>query len=385
MLDGALCGVVHLPVKDSLAPDELSMDRLVFSGYYGFDNAGDEAILEATIEGLKRHLPHAQLVVLSADPTVTTKRYGVEAVDRGSLRAVWREVRRATLLVSGGGSLIQDVTSRASPFYYLGVLQLARWARTPYVVYNQGIGPLRGNCAAAWTARLFRGAALVTVRDGQSADWLKERGARAAEVLPDCALALPQPDPDRAEQALAAEGLSSDGRRLGFVLRPWAGVEELIARLGAVARRAYRELGLGSVIFPFQPGADRPLAERLAEAIGASARVVAGSYRPSELAALTGACDVVVSMRLHGLVFAVSHARPVVGLTYDPKIEVFLEAIAAGPGCPLTASEEELWQALEAARNRGCTQDLAGLAAKLRKQAERNFEVLAGLAGQGGC
>ncbi len=45
--------------------------NIVLSGYYGFHNVGDEAILYAIIQALRAHDPHVQVTVLSNDPEFT--------------------------------------------------------------------------------------------------------------------------------------------------------------------------------------------------------------------------------------------------------------------------------------------------------------------------
>lgn len=79
--------------------------RLVLSGYYGFYNVGDEAILQSIIESLHKENPNIELVVLSNDPDYTRKMYGVEAVDRWSIKSVYDAIKKVTgLLVAEGVS-----------------------------------------------------------------------------------------------------------------------------------------------------------------------------------------------------------------------------------------------------------------------------------------
>ncbi len=76
--------------------------RLVLSGYYGFYNVGDEAILQSIIKALHEEDPTLELVVLSNDPDYTRKMYGVEAVNRWDIRAIYKEIKRSNGLISGG-------------------------------------------------------------------------------------------------------------------------------------------------------------------------------------------------------------------------------------------------------------------------------------------
>ncbi len=60
--------------------------RIVISGYYGFRNSGDEAVLRSILLALEEEGRaqgvKIQPIVLSADPAWTSKMYGVESVRR---------------------------------------------------------------------------------------------------------------------------------------------------------------------------------------------------------------------------------------------------------------------------------------------------------------
>ena len=120
---------------------------IVLSGYYGFANSGDEAVLHALVQALREEAREAgiflRIIVLSGNPAQTQRMHGVEAVHRMRPWTVIKALWRADALVSGGGSLLQDVTSARSMRYYLGIIRLALWLRKPVFIYAQGIGPIR--------------------------------------------------------------------------------------------------------------------------------------------------------------------------------------------------------------------------------------------------
>ena len=78
------------------------MYNILISGYYGFDNIGDESILRTLVTSLRERIPDCSLTVLSHDPAATREKYGVEAVERMSPLAIARAVRRCDMLISGG-------------------------------------------------------------------------------------------------------------------------------------------------------------------------------------------------------------------------------------------------------------------------------------------
>ena len=96
--------------------------RIVISGYYGSKNAGDEAMLAAMIEVFLSIDKKVHITVVSANPDDTKKRHGVAAVGLTDIFAIVGAIRKADILISGGGSLLQNVTSGRSLYYYLGII-----------------------------------------------------------------------------------------------------------------------------------------------------------------------------------------------------------------------------------------------------------------------
>ena len=134
------------------------MVNILISGYYGFDNIGDESILRTLVSSLREHIPDCSLTVLSHNPTSTREKYGVEAVDRMSPMAILRAVKKCDMLISGGGSLLQDVTSSKSLHYYLSIIRCAEFFHKKVFIYSQGIGPIdrpSNRRAAAAALNLF--------------------------------------------------------------------------------------------------------------------------------------------------------------------------------------------------------------------------------------
>jgi len=357
--------------------------RIALSGYYGFGNAGDEAILAASLAGLRDRLPDAEFVVLSAEPDLTAAQHDVEARPRWPLWSVWRTLRDADLLLSGGGGLLQDSTSALSLRYYLAVLRLARLAGTPYAIFAQGIGPLRGRLGRWATARCVRRAAAITVRDQASAELLAEIGVAGEriEVTADPALTLvPAPQAEIAE-ILGAAGVPTDRPLLGLAAREWGGGEEALEELAETTRRAAAEWEPQVLVLPFQRSEDLELCRSLAAAIP-DAVPLEGPLRPAELMAIIGRLEMLVAMRLHALIFAAAQAVPAVGVAYDPKVAAFCER--AGQPCIALDAVGELGELLERAwaARAELADERAHRAQDLKAQAERNFEVIERLVGE---
>jgi polysaccharide pyruvyl transferase CsaB len=386
--------------------------RLVLSGFYGMGNAGDEAVLAALVQLFREREPGVGITVLSADPVGTAAFYKVAAVPRMQPGAVLAAVRRSDLFISGGGSLLQDVTSAQSLLYYLGLILLACRAGRPAVVLAQGIGPIRRPAMRRLTGRILRGVQRITVRDAESAAELErlgvgQGGSPPIEVTADPVFALepaspaapgsghPQGVPLQAPgsaEPVFAEGREAVGaplvgalgggaaKRLGIAVRPWPGIEAALPVIAAGVRAAM-EAGARPILLPLQPDTDTPVCRRLAEAIGVHGAIapllLTTVPTPSEWLALVGQLDLLLAMRLHALIFAAAAGVPLLGISYDPKVDSLLARLELQP----VGRVDQLDPTLLAARLKAALADPdaerapAPAVAGLRAAARRNAEV----------
>lgn len=358
---------------------------VVISGYYGFDNLGDEAVLYSMLQALRQDMPELEVTVLSRNPTATARDYDVGAVDRWNVREVAGAIRRSQLLISGGGSLLQDVTGLKSLLYYLGVIWLARFYRRPVVYYAQGIGPLQTGAGRRLVAATTRGVRAVTVRDQESLQDLRALGVKrpSLEVTADPVLGL---HPGAIDPAMGAEIL----RR--YSITPGTGMVGVAVRQlpgqtgweGELARALDRLVQAGRVVVfvPMQNPADLTVSREVALAMEESCVMVSEKLTVPQMISLVGNLDVLVGMRLHALIFAAVCGVPPVGIVYDPKVERFLGRIHITPAGP----PQELKAAVLAAQiehflcNRPQIRDqMAPRVEQLRQAARRTARIVQGI------
>jgi len=313
--------------------------RVVISGYYGFNNCGDEAVLYAIIHCLRRLKPNVRITVLSNNPESTRAMYNVRAVDRWSPFQVARELFACHLFISGGGSLIQDVTSVKSARYYLAVIRLARLLARKTMIYGQGVGPLSDQKIRERTASVFENCDEITVRDEGSASLLREIGVkRDITVTCDPVLALSYEDIDREEireYLHEMNILDKDGRKhkplLLVTVRRWKDdrhLPEVAALLDEQARKGWDVL-LAPMHFPM----DMQAIDIISNLMNERLYCLGTSLSASQFLALTAYADKVFSMRLHGLIFAMALGAPMIGLSYDPKVDGFMELAGLRRDC----------------------------------------------------
>ena len=156
------------------------MTKYVVSGYIGFDNFGDEAIAHVLVDKLKSKGAE-KITLISSNPEKTAQLYNVNSVPM--LKFV-NAIKDADVLVSGGGSLLQDVTSFKSLLYYLGVIYCALFFGKKVEIFRQGIGPIHSKFGQCLTKIALKHASKISVRDKKSQELLKSWNIDA-ELKPD--------------------------------------------------------------------------------------------------------------------------------------------------------------------------------------------------------
>jgi polysaccharide pyruvyl transferase CsaB len=381
--------------------------RIAVSGYYGFKNAGDDAILMALVSTIRALAPGAEITVFSYSPAETRQVYGVRAVNRWNPFGVIWALLRSDLLLSGGGGLLQDVTGVLSICYYLVVVLLALSMGKPVVYYAQGIGPVRTRFGRWLTRIVSNRVDLITVRDQESKEDLLAMGicrpplvvtadpvlalnpsqldsAGGAELLealrlqaqlerksPDGAAGeLPEPVSSGGEEKPSAE-LGNNRHRLGIVIRDWSDNDRYKKCIAAVADRFVRD-GWEAILLPFHYPADVQACKEVSWLMQEPSLLAGNWLTVGTLFGLLGELDLVLAMRLHAIVMASVMRVPCVGIAYDPKVERFLDLTGqSNAGSTASLEEEQLYRVLLDTweRRQEITTYLDKVLAHLRQQA----------------
>lgn len=291
---------------------------MTLSGYYGFGNAGDEAVLAGLVQSLRARRGHDELAItaLSINPDETRRMHGISAAHRYQSRALVRALSQTDQLLSGGGSLLQDKTSAHSIFYYLGIVRLAQMMGKKTMFVAQGIGPLVRSRSRRLVASVANRLDAITVRDADSAALLHDIGVRKPpiEITADPALLLTPGE----------EYQPPKGEFFGVALRPWPGHDALPFQVAEACLPPLSECR--AMLFAFQPESDKPVMEQFGEKWRPVNRVVAPPAGAGLTALLNNliCCRMMVGMRLHALILAAAAGIPAVALSYDPKVAAFM-------------------------------------------------------------
>ncbi len=360
---------------------------VLICGAYGMGNAGDEAILDALVGEMRAIDPLMPVSVLSRDPRGAMERLDVESAHTFNVPRVLSLMRRRALYINGGGSLIQDVTSRRSLWYYLFTLRAAKKRGCRVMMYGCGIGPVTRESGVKSAKRTLNGCVdVITLREPDSVEELARFGVTEPEIIlaADPALTLSAAPREAVDAELERAGVAPGTPCAGFALRQWPGFAGHVADFAALARRLYTERGLTPVFIPINHNSDSDAAEAVARLIADIPHALLPGPLPSELAiGVLGRMEIAVSMRLHGLIFAAGQGTPVVGVSYDPKVADFLKCID-GECVPLEeAGADTLWAlASRALAKRADPEALAGSVRALRELESRNSAAAARLLGK---
>ncbi len=308
--------------------------NVLISGYHGFNNLGDEAILESLLQILRRAATERggslEITVLSADPQKTTRNNGVKAVGRTKFLAILPAIWRCDLFISGGGGLLQDRTGYGlSVLYYLGLVFLARLLRKPTAFYAHGVGPITKKINRFITRWIVNGVDLITVRDTDSKKELLSLGVTRPplQVTVDPAFYLRPLNTGESPSGKVQDVLSRvpPGRPLlGISVREWQMEKSFLKEIARAADLVAEELGAAVVFVPMFPSQDLPASRRAAAAMQREACVVEEELTPQEILSLFSHIDLFIGVRLHSLIFASIVGTPMVGICYDPKVDSFL-------------------------------------------------------------
>ncbi|MBR2666917.1 MAG: polysaccharide pyruvyl transferase CsaB [Oscillospiraceae bacterium] len=305
-------------------------DGAVICGAYGRRNAGDDAILAAILAEMQALDPDMPLCVMSRRPRETQYLYRVPAVYTFFSPAWSRQMRRSVLYINGGGSLMQNVTSRRSLWFYLHTLRRAHRVGCRIQMFGCGIGPIQQKADRRRTAKtLNRCVDVITLRDPHSMQDLASMGVTVPEITlaADPTVTLPAAPRQTVDGMFRRWGLDPEGSYIGLSMRRWPGFEAKAPVIAAAADYAWETYGLFPVFLPLERAVDDPAAHTVASYMKAPCHIVdrIGTFERT-IGALSR-MKIVLSMRLHALVFSAAQGVPVIGIVYDPKVSSFLDTI----------------------------------------------------------
>lgn len=286
------------------------MTKYAVSGYIGFDNFGDEAIAAVLTDYLKKNNAE-KITLLSAAPKKTSNLYGVNSV---YMLNFFKTIIESDVLISGGGSLLQDVTSLKSLLYYLSVIMFALVCGKKVIIFAQGFTPFRTEFGRFMTEFVLKRCHLITVRDSVSQQFLKKMKIESL-LIGDPVYAINIP-----------AGLNHSG--IGIQLRSCPAVnDDFLFKLAKTLTEKYPNEEFQ--LFSLQDSLDMPVLEKFAGMISSFAgrTKIHSNMTAEEIITEISGLKILISMRFHSCVISAKAGVKTLGLNYDVKVKNLSEAI----------------------------------------------------------
>jgi len=337
------------------------MIKILITGHGGSSNRGCEAILRSTIDIIRRHIPSADITILSFDPIsdrnslildlgdvkipdVLTKaprkyslRWLVKGIENRAISKIFpgspsyfsftnRFIYRGKdVIISIGGDNFTD--DYGFPSHFFGELLLARSKGALTVIWAASIGPFYNKRLEKKWAGQLRKVDLITVRENKSLEYLKSIGVREnVRLVADPAFLLPA----QADGVVSLDSLKSK-RIVGIgmsaiVSRYGLSQDKYIAAFVAFGKALLAEGNTKLVLIPhvFQKekqNDDELACQQLASRLPNKDLVtlIGSKYNACQTKHLIAQCDYFIGARTHSIIASLSSYVPTISIGYSQK------------------------------------------------------------------
>lgn len=308
------------------------MAKISISGYYGYKNFGDEAILEVLVEHLKS-IGCQDITVFSSDVEYTENKLKVNAVKRFDIPNVVKTIKNSDILISGGGSLLQDVTSLKSLIYYSAIIALGLLFNKTVIIFAQGIGPLNSSAAKFIVKNLLKYCTYVTVRDENSFKLLESFKVKSDLVC----------DPI---YSLSVKDRNCDGS-VGIQLREFKTMNyNLLQKLAMLIVNKFPNKKIK--IFSLQKTQDYKLSKKFELVLKSMNPNINTEIIEDNIIENISTLEYLFAMRFHAILVALKYGVKTCAINYDIKVEKIAND-AKIPLISMDANEnfEEIFEKIE--------------------------------------
>ena len=283
------------------------MKKVLVSGYIGFNNFGDELIFNI----LKEHLKslNCDVSALSA-----SNNYDIKTYNYKNIPEIITAILKCDILISGGGSLLQNKTSNFSLLYYLSIIFLAKLFFKKVIIFAQGIEPIKGKAFQFLTKNILKICDFISVRDKKSHELLKTWKINSTLVC-DPAFSIA----DKTEPSKNKKGIILQLRKVNGVNNDY------IRELASIIVKYQKEIK----VLALQEKYDKDICFTFInefKKLGGSADYIYNEDINKTIDAINN-CEYIISTRLHGLIVACVLKCKVFALSYDDKIKTLTEEL----------------------------------------------------------
>jgi len=320
--------------------------KVLIVGAYGTGNLGDDAIMVGLLKDLQNRgciNTCDDVIVFSRDPKETSLIHNVNAKRRNLF-----DLLISTEVIIGGGELFQDLGKMALKYSILGLV--SRILGKHVVFYAIGVSTIRNSFGRAITRLSMNASNGIFVRDHMSKIRLEKLGVhKPIYLIRDPSLNSDPIPLEAASRLLELEGIKiSNYKIIVGVTTQYIRDRRLNDQVQKLFLCSLRSIlqdysSLCVIFFPFTRSKDNP--KNIDAIYGTKLRkqlnidrfkMLQHNYMPQEIMGIFGLVDVVISTRLHPLIFALKMNVPGIGVVVFEKVSSFCRE----HGFPVVKAEE---------------------------------------------
>ncbi len=362
----------------SIKNNPFKKEKIFIFGYFGWHNAGDDAIGIATIRELSKNNPLAEFLVTVNDEYFLAKNKFSNNVHgvKFDILSILRAIKNSDIFIITGGTHFQDqdefIFRRLKIFLFFQFLvAYAYTLNKPPILLGHGIGPIRKRWSKYFLRSIFKHSRVITVRDKDSYDLVKILGFENKCLLGfDIASLLLEtiPESDRIN-------INNNDQVIGFSILPVYSIysktpDKDISLVNVFSKNIGQLLKQNKnykiKLFAFRSGkrhSDVKIIEDISEKLEEYSKRVSLVIYNGEITDFLyeiNECSAMVGMRYHSLLFAYILQKPIIAIEYQGKCRSLAQEIRLEDGALLSLNEISYNTLLDAIsqvlNSTGCTQ-----------------------------
>ncbi len=283
--------------------------KFVLSGYFGFKNFGDEAILSVLVNKLQKDAH--DITIITSDSKYTREQFKkVNTVKTFDMFEIARAILKSDILISGGGSLLQDTTSFKSLVYYLSVIFIALFFGKKVFIFAQGIGPVKSPLGKFLTKNILKHCTYVSARDYKSRDLLEHWGINS-DLVPDPVFSLDiKPTPKTGTVAVQLRNFKTMN-------------DDFTDRLAHKISKEFSDKQIE--IYSFQDSIDTTVCQKFQNSLNLLnpeiKTVLYTNLNNNDIIEKISKAEYLIAMRYHAIILGLLTKTKVLSINYDIKVD----------------------------------------------------------------
>ena len=347
-------------------------------------NKGDSAVLGSMISSLQEKYNDIKISVSSYDPSITKQLYGVETVNwiidfkalkKKNISIGFKELLlllydmlwvflsslsitlphinknkakvinaylKSDVVVVPGGHFFTSLNNFPTLFCHCIALYVAQVLGKPTMIYSHTIGPFTGGLGfikKSLSKFVLNKVNIITVREKQSSDVLKNMGISKPDILTtaETVFLMQPPDKKKSNNILKEYGVNGNVK-IGITIhhiyyKYYFSKTEYINLMAQIADFLAKKIKASVVFIPmemkYDHGGDRPMAKEIIERMqySESATLLDGEFTPQETLGIIDQMNLFVGTKTHSIVFSLLRSKPTLSISYHSKSTEFMEQL----------------------------------------------------------